>query len=147
MPSPWTATARSLSRAREDLASFRPPPVRNSGRKDPHCRCAGPFWASCNCFSEGCDADSCRRQRQRGYHLSDKRNRGSVSTFDRVVAGPPCRNRLLVEPEVFEARAAHSRAFRQLMSLKVESADLESPDLARCGRRASNRGDVVEDPV
>jgi len=71
----------------------------------------------------------CRRQRQRGYHLSDKRNRGSVSTFDRVVAGPPCRKRLLVEPEVFEA--AHSRAFRQLMSLKVESADLESPDLCR----------------
>src|SRR5215472_3326512 len=71
MPSPWTATARSLSRAREDLASFRPPPVRNTGRKDPHCRCAGPFWLPC------------RRQRQRGYHLSDKRNRGSVSTFDR----------------------------------------------------------------
>jgi len=33
MPSPWTATARSLSRAREDLALFRPPPVRNAGRK------------------------------------------------------------------------------------------------------------------
>jgi hypothetical protein len=45
MPSPWAATARSLSRAREDLASFRPPPVRNAGGKDPHCRCAGPFWA------------------------------------------------------------------------------------------------------
>ena len=58
-----------------------------------------------------------------------KRNRGSVSTFDRVVAGPPCRKRLLVEPEVFEARAAHSRAFRQLMSLNVESADL-----AGCGK-------------
>src|SRR5262245_55620045 len=28
------------------------------------------------------------------------------------VAGPPCRKGLLVEPEVFEARAAHSRAFR-----------------------------------
>ena len=37
----------------------------------------------------------CRRQRQRGYHLSDKRNRGSVSTFDRVGAGPPCRKGLL----------------------------------------------------
>src|SRR6516164_6946346 len=33
MPSPWAAIARSLSRAREDLASFRPPPVRNAGRK------------------------------------------------------------------------------------------------------------------
>src|SRR6516165_6577952 len=123
MPSPWTATARSLSRAREDLASFRPPPVRNAGRKDPHCRCAGPFWAPVQAATS-----------ERGYHLSDMRNRGSVSTFDRVVAGPPCRKRLLVEPEVFEARAAHSRAFRQLMSLKVENADLERPDLARNGR-------------
>jgi len=84
----------------------------------------------------------CRQQRQRGYHLSDKRNRGSVSTFDRVVAGPPCRKRLLVEPEVFEARAAHSRAFRQLMSLKVESADLESPDLAPMRRAYRDREDL-----
>src|SRR5215471_13881815 len=56
----------------------------------------------------------CRRQRQRGitYRI---RGTGSVSTSDRVVAGPPCRKGPLVEPEVFEARAAHSRAFRQLM--------------------------------
>ena len=51
----------------------------------------------------------CRRQRQRGYHLSDKRNRGSVLTFDRVVAGPPCRKGLLVESEVSEARVAQPR--------------------------------------
>src|SRR5215831_8375074 len=48
----------------------------------------------------------CRQQRQRGYHLSDKRNRGSVSTFDRVVAGPPCRKRLLVEDSPDPGRGA-----------------------------------------
>ena len=116
---PWTPIGRSLSRAREDLASFRPPPVLTRAEKTRIAAMPALFGLSC------------RRQRQRGYHLSDKRNRGSVSTFDRVVAGPPCRKGLLVEPEVFEARAAHSRAFLQLMSLNVESADLESPDLAR----------------
>src|SRR6516165_11848955 len=89
----------------------------------------------------------CRRQRQRGYHLSDKRNRARYRRSIALLLARLAGKQLLVEPEVFEARAAHSRAFRPLMALEVESADLESPDLARCGRRASNRGDVVEDPV
>src|SRR6516225_6082480 len=74
---------------------------------------------------------SCRRQRQRGYHLSDKRNRARYRRSIALLLARLAGKQLLVEPEVFEARAAHSRAFRQLMSLKVECADLESPDLAR----------------
>ena len=73
----------------------------------------------------------CRRQRQRGYHLSDKRNRARYRRSIALLLARLAGKQLLVEPEVFEARAAHSRAFRQLMSLKVESADLESPDLCR----------------
>ena len=71
----------------------------------------------------------CRRQRQRGYHLSDKRNRARYRRSIALLLARLAGKQLLVEPEVFEARAAHSRAFRPLMSLKVESADLESPDL------------------
>ena len=116
MPSPWAATARSLSRAREDLASFRPPPVRNAGGKDPHCRCAGPFWA----FAQAATSE---RLSSIGLRGTGARYRRSIALLLARLAG----KRLLVEPEVFEARAAHSRALARVYRKKFWNNPMHRP--------------------
>ena len=119
MPSPWAATARSLSRAREDLASFRPPPVRNAGGKDPHCRCAGPFWALVQAATS-----------ERLSSIGLRRNRGSVSTFDRVVAGPPCR----------KAAACRARGLRSASCAQPCVSTIDVSESRVCRSRESGSG-------
>src|SRR5438034_5926922 len=59
--------------------------------QNPPLRLAGPFAEL-----------SCRMERQQIIPYR-KRGTGAVSTFDRSAAGPPGRNRLIVEPDVFHA--------------------------------------------
>src|SRR5262249_12204761 len=66
------------------------PPVRGAGRTDPPSPPAGPSGLTC------------WRQRPRGYHLSDQRNR---ARYRRSISplSPALSEALSVEPEVFEA--------------------------------------------
>ena len=72
----------------------------------------------------------CRQQRQRGYHLSDKRNRGSVSTFDRVVAGPPCR----------KAAACRARGLRSASCAQPCVSTIDVSESRVCRSRESGSG-------
>src|SRR6266851_48701 len=66
-------------------------------------------------------------RRRRCYHGLFGRNRSSLLTLDRSIAGPPCGERLLVEPEAFEALVVLDAADHQGQILQLRLGASRAP--------------------